>query len=286
MNPSTHGPSCGIVPPCHSPTRSPSSLAAPKASAAPSSRRSLAPAGAWSSARTKTRGGAEVAAAATTAGPGRARFVRCDVARPADLERFVADVGAAEGRIDCLVNNAGWHPPHKSIDDFSVDEFRLLLELNLRQRLRRLRGRRCPGSARRTARSSTWRAGGVDGTASRDDVRGDEGRGAGVHEGAGDRRGAVRRARERDLTGNVYMLLWQEATDQVRRSRPRTRADGEAAQPLGRMGTPHEVARLCLYLAGGGDVHDRRRSHGDGRRRARLRPEGPAVADSNVRSGA
>src|SRR4029079_17227546 len=65
------------------------------------------------------------------AGLGGATFGRCGVAPPADLERFVGDVGAAEGRIDCLVNNAGWHPPHKSIDDFSDDELRLLLELTL-----------------------------------------------------------------------------------------------------------------------------------------------------------
>ena len=35
------------------------------------------------------------------------------------------------GRLDCLVNNAGWHPPHRPIDDFTVQEFRDLLELNL-----------------------------------------------------------------------------------------------------------------------------------------------------------
>jgi NAD(P)-dependent dehydrogenase (short-subunit alcohol dehydrogenase family) len=35
------------------------------------------------------------------------------------------------GRLDCLVNNAGWHPPHKPIDSFSVQEFRDLLDLNL-----------------------------------------------------------------------------------------------------------------------------------------------------------
>ena len=35
------------------------------------------------------------------------------------------------GRLDCLINNAGTHPPHKSIDEFSVDEFRDLLDLNL-----------------------------------------------------------------------------------------------------------------------------------------------------------
>src|SRR6266550_8713041 len=34
-------------------------------------------------------------------------------------------------RLDCLINNAGWHPPHKPIDDFSIQDFRDLLELNL-----------------------------------------------------------------------------------------------------------------------------------------------------------
>jgi len=35
------------------------------------------------------------------------------------------------GRIDCLINNAGWHPPHRPIDDFTAQDFRDLLELNL-----------------------------------------------------------------------------------------------------------------------------------------------------------
>ena len=48
--------------------------------------------------------------------------------------------------------------------------------------------------------------------------------------------------------GNVFTPLWQ------RRSTPRPirrpcRADGEAAQWAGRMGTPEEVGRLCLFLA-------------------------------------
>ncbi|XP_060569263.1 17-beta-hydroxysteroid dehydrogenase 14-like [Ruditapes philippinarum] len=34
-------------------------------------------------------------------------------------------------RIDCLVNNAGWHPPARTIDGFSSEEFRKLLDLNL-----------------------------------------------------------------------------------------------------------------------------------------------------------
>ena len=48
--------------------------------------------------------------------------------------------------------------------------------------------------------------------------------------------------------GNIYTPVWQEAIDAS--SDPvRTRADGEAAQLLGRMGTTLEAGRLCLFLA-------------------------------------
>ena len=33
--------------------------------------------------------------------------------------------------LDCLINNAGWHPPHRPIDEVSVAEFEALLRLNL-----------------------------------------------------------------------------------------------------------------------------------------------------------
>ena len=48
--------------------------------------------------------------------------------------------------------------------------------------------------------------------------------------------------------GNIFTPLWQQAID-ASPDPGRTRADGEAAQPMGRMGTPHEVARLCVFLA-------------------------------------
>uniref|UniRef100_A0A8B9JFV1 Hydroxysteroid (17-beta) dehydrogenase 14 n=1 Tax=Astyanax mexicanus TaxID=7994 RepID=A0A8B9JFV1_ASTMX len=35
------------------------------------------------------------------------------------------------GQIDCLVNNAGWHPPHKPTDETTAEEFKDLLNLNL-----------------------------------------------------------------------------------------------------------------------------------------------------------
>ena len=75
---------------------------------------------------------AEVNARATEAGSkGRATFVRCDVSKVEEIGAMVEEVAAKYGRIDCLINNAGWHPGHRPIDGFSVEEFRELLELNL-----------------------------------------------------------------------------------------------------------------------------------------------------------
>ncbi|HEX3101291.1 MAG TPA: SDR family NAD(P)-dependent oxidoreductase, partial [Pyrinomonadaceae bacterium] len=62
---------------------------------------------------------------------GDAYFVKCDVSKPDEVENLVEKTVEKYGRIDCLINNAGWHPEHKPIDDFTVEEFRDLLDLNL-----------------------------------------------------------------------------------------------------------------------------------------------------------
>lgn len=64
-------------------------------------------------------------------GPGTCYFEPCDVSKPEDLNRLINKTVELHGRIDCLINNAGWHPGHHSIDDFSVEEFVSLLRLNL-----------------------------------------------------------------------------------------------------------------------------------------------------------
>ena len=193
-------------------------------------------------------GGRVLADAVTGKGPGRARFERCDVSQVDAFERFVRGVGEHEGRIDCLVNNAGWHPPHKAIDDFTVDEFRSLLELNVvsifvgcRTALPWLR--RSHGAIINIAslvatigqhHATTYVATKGAVLAFTKALAVDE-----AHYGV--RVNAV-------SPGNVYTPLWQEAID-ASPDPGRTRADGEAAQPMGRMGTAHEVARLCLFLA-------------------------------------
>ncbi|HCT71138.1 MAG TPA: oxidoreductase [Bacteroidales bacterium] len=58
-------------------------------------------------------------------------YRQCDVSRPAELEDFIHFVAKTFGKIDCLVNNAGVHPPTRRIDDFTVEEFIDLFQVNL-----------------------------------------------------------------------------------------------------------------------------------------------------------
>lgn len=60
-----------------------------------------------------------------------ALFIRCDVASQPDMESLVEATVRRFGRLDCMVNNAGWHPPTMTIDQTSVEDFEKLLRLNL-----------------------------------------------------------------------------------------------------------------------------------------------------------
>src|SRR5438128_12590936 len=56
--------------------------------------------------------GRRVAAEASQAGPGKAVFINCDVTKTDDIRRLIDETLARFGRLDCLINNAGRHPPH------------------------------------------------------------------------------------------------------------------------------------------------------------------------------
>jgi NAD(P)-dependent dehydrogenase (short-subunit alcohol dehydrogenase family) len=192
--------------------------------------------------------GPGVAGAITDAGPGRAHFVRCDVTVDADREALVAGTVERDGRLDCLVNNAGWHPPHKPIDDFSVDEFRSLLELNVVSvfalcRLALPHLRRTRGSIVNVASlvATIGQHYATTYVATKGAVKSFT-KALAVDE-------AVHGVRVNSISpGNVYTPLWQEAIDAAA-DPAQCRADGEAAQWAGRMGTTEEVGRLCLFLA-------------------------------------
>lgn len=75
--------------------------------------------------------GESLATELTAKGPGTCHFEPCDVSRPEDVRRTVDRTVELHGRLDCLLNNAGYHPPHKPIDDFTLEEFLEVLQTNL-----------------------------------------------------------------------------------------------------------------------------------------------------------
>lgn len=60
-----------------------------------------------------------------------AAFVPTDVTREQDVRALIEETVRRFGRLDCMVNNAGWHPPAMTIDETSVEDFEKLLRLNL-----------------------------------------------------------------------------------------------------------------------------------------------------------
>jgi len=184
----------------------------------------------------------------TVGGPGRASYVACDVSRTDDVQRLVDGAAARFGRIDCLVNNAGWHPPHRPIDGFTYDELRALFELNVmsvfaacRRALPHLR--QTKGSIVNVA-SLVATMGQLEATtyvATKGAVLAFT-KALAIDEARHD-------VRVNSISpGNVMTPLWQQAIDAAP-DPERCRADGEAAQLLGRMGTIEEVGRLALFLA-------------------------------------
>ena len=180
--------------------------------------------------------------------PGRALFLRCDVSKEAEVRALVDETVSRYGRIDCLVNNAGWHPPHKPIDDFTAQDLRDLLELNLvsmfvacQQALPYLR--KAQGNiinlsslvgAMGQLHATTYVATKGAITAFSKALAIDE---------------AANGVRVNSVSpGNVWTPLWKQAVD-ASPNAAKTRTDGDAAQLVGRMGTIEEAGRLCLFLA-------------------------------------
>ena len=181
-------------------------------------------------------------------GPGRASYVRADVSKVDDVKRVIDTTVDRFGRIDCLINNAGWHPPHQPIDAFSVEDFRSLLDLNLVSyfaackfalpHLRKVKGNIINMSS---LVGSMGQIGATTYVASKGGITAFT-KALAVDE-------AAYEVRVNSVSpGNIYTPLWQEAIDQAP-DPAQCRADGDAAQLLGRMGTIDEAGLLCLYLA-------------------------------------
>ena len=62
---------------------------------------------------------------------GEAAFKACDVSKEEDLKALVNFTVQKYGQIDCLVNNAGYHPNPNTIDNFTGKDMMDLFQLNV-----------------------------------------------------------------------------------------------------------------------------------------------------------
>jgi NAD(P)-dependent dehydrogenase (short-subunit alcohol dehydrogenase family) len=196
----------------------------------------------------KKEEGVALAGELNSNGKGEAFFVKCDVSNPDEIKNLISRTVEKYRQIDCLINNAGWHPPHKPIDAFEVEEFRDLLNLNLVSifaackfalpYLRKTRGNVINMSSlvgiigQLHAVTYVATKGAI--TAFTKALAVDEAE-------FGVRVNSV-------SPGNIYTPLWQEAID-ASKTPAQTRANGDAAQLMGRLGTIEEAGKLCLFIA-------------------------------------
>jgi NAD(P)-dependent dehydrogenase (short-subunit alcohol dehydrogenase family) len=152
------------------------------------------------------------------------------------------------GRIDCLINNAGWHPPHRPIDEFSLDDLRALFELNFfsmfaacKFALPHLRATRGNIINMSSLVGSIGQVGATTYVATKGAIIAFS-RALAIDEAAHDVRVNV------VSPGNIWTPLWEEAASASPDPQAAQRM-GEEAQLLGRMGTIEEAGRLCLFIA-------------------------------------
>lgn len=180
--------------------------------------------------------------------PNKAIFVRVDVSVVSDLESLVNKTIEHFGRLDCLINNAGWHPPPHPIDEFSIDSMQDLMQLNFISyfaltkfslpHLRKTKGNIINMSslvgAFGQAKATTYAATKGATTAFTKALAIDE---------------AQNGVRANTVSpGNVWTPLWKAGAD-AEADPVAARIAGERVQVMKRMGTTIEAGRLCLCIA-------------------------------------
>ncbi|XP_038053506.1 17-beta-hydroxysteroid dehydrogenase 14-like [Patiria miniata] len=182
------------------------------------------------------------------AGPGECFFIKCDVENEEEIKRTVEQTVEKYKRLDCLVNNAGWHPPEESIDDITVEHFKWLINFNLVSyfsfskyalpHLRKNKGNIINMSSlvakigQKSAVPYVTTKGGIDAMT----------RAMAVDE-------AKYEVRVNSVSpGNVWTPLW-EGLANASPNPEAMRTGGAEAQLIGRFGTLEESGKLCLFIA-------------------------------------
>lgn len=172
------------------------------------------------------------------------RFVQMDVTSAADNARIAGEAESAFGRLDILCQNAGIYP-WTMIEDVTEEEWDHVLAVNLKGAFLSLRAclpaMKRQGSGRMIFTSS---------------ITGPRVSSPGHSHYAASKAGIVGLIRSACMELAPYGITVNGVepgnvlTDEIRRSRTLDFIAGmERSVPLGRLGTPSDVANACLYLA-------------------------------------
>lgn len=74
--------------------------------------------------------GTHLAEECSQTGPGTARFLKCDVSDQIRFRECIQQTVSHYERLDCLINNAGVHPPATPLEQFSVEQMEQLMRVN------------------------------------------------------------------------------------------------------------------------------------------------------------
>ncbi|XP_042330445.1 17-beta-hydroxysteroid dehydrogenase 14 isoform X2 [Sceloporus undulatus] len=180
--------------------------------------------------------------------PGEAHFQVCDVRYETDIQNLVSVTIDLYGCLDCLVNNAGAHPPYQKIDDVTAEEFHSLLDVNVvggflmakysLPHLRKTKGNIINISSlvgfmgQKDAVTYVATKGAV--TAMTKALAIDE---------------SIYDVRVNSISpGNIWTPMWERLANESGNPEAAIQ-EGKDAQLLGRLGTPAECAAAALYLA-------------------------------------
>ena len=169
--------------------------------------------------------------------------VTLDVTKPDDWKRVVDAIVAKRGRIDVLINNAGIVRAYGQVADTELDDFDAVVSVNLTGTFLGMKAVLAPMRKARKGSivnfSSIWGNVGVGGAAAYSAGKG------GVRNLT--KNAAISYAAENIRVNSVHPGLIR--TPLVEAQSDEMNAGIIAATPMRRMGTPREVANVCLFLA-------------------------------------
>ena len=77
------------------------------------------------------KAGETLAKKLTHKGPGSCDFISCDVSDHEQVSDLVSSTVKKHGRLDCIVNNAGYLPNRKPLEEIPIEAFEAVLRTNL-----------------------------------------------------------------------------------------------------------------------------------------------------------